>query len=328
VVMAAHADQSLAMLADPSPLVRAASAESLNGCREPGPVAALSKATRDEYRLVRIRAAASLAGCPPGLLDSRFRRDVDRATSEYIESMRVRPDDFASRYNLGNFYMDRQDLPRATAAFERAIRLRPKNVLPLINVSIAYAGMGRSDKAEESLRRALRIEPDNPVANLNLGMLLAEQGRKREAEKVLREALDSDSPPAAAAYNLALIISADSLEETIALCRRACRLDPDDPRYVYTLAFFLHQAEDRDEAVSLLERMIDGGVSDVRTYLLLGMIYEEGGRRMRAETVYRQAAADRNLSPEERAAFAAKADSLRKQDRPDPAGRLYRYPLR
>ena len=102
-----------AMLDDPSPLVRASAAESLIGRLTPRTVEALLKATRDEYRLVRIRAAASLAGYPRERLEPQARHNLDRATAEFEESLRVRPDDYASHHNLGNYYLDRQEIPRA-----------------------------------------------------------------------------------------------------------------------------------------------------------------------------------------------------------------------
>ena len=294
------------MLTDPSPLVRASAAESLNGHLTAQTVEALLKATQDEYRLVRIRAAASLAGYPQQMLDSQARQNLDRAAAEFEESMQVRPDDYVSHYNLGNFYMDRNDLIRAIASFEKAIRLQPKSVLPLINASIVYARGGRSDKAEESLRKALQLEPNNPVVNLNMGLLLGEQGRKQEAEQVLRVALNSDPNLAAAAYNLAVILAEDRIEETLALCRRAYQLSPDDSKYAYTFAFYLRQTGDSSGAIPILERMVSRQAANSNSYYLLGEIFEGQGKTEEAMNVYRKAVANENLSQDDRAAFAAK----------------------
>jgi len=289
-------------------LVRASAAESMYGHLTQEVVEALLKAVQDECRLVRIRAAASLAGYPQQMLDMQVRRVLDRATVEFIESMQVRPDDFSSHFNLGNFYMDRSEISLAISSFERAIRLRPKNILPLINVSIAYAREGRRDKAEESLRNALQIEPKNPAANLNLGLLLAEQGRNQEAEQVLREALNSDPNLASAAYNLGIILAQDRIEETLALCRRAYQIYPNNPKYAYTLAFYLNQTGDSEGAVPILERMVDRQAANSNIYFLLGKIFEKQGRTEDAENVYRIAAANEILSQENRSLFAAKID--------------------
>jgi tetratricopeptide (TPR) repeat protein len=203
--------------------------------------------------------------------------------------------------------MDRQDIPRAIASFGKAMRLEPNSVRLLVNASIAFAKAGKNDQAEESLRRALQIDPQDPVANLDLGLLLGGQGRTREAEQVLRVALNSDPNLAAAAYNLGILLARDRLEETIALCRRACRLAPDEPQYAYTLAFYLNQSGDREAAVTVLEGLIERRKTTAPCYLLLGEILENQGKTQAAINVYGKAAADDLLSREERAVFAAKA---------------------
>ena len=48
-----------------------------------------------------------------------------------MESMRSRPDDMASHYNLGNLYMSRGQMPEAVAEFETASRLQPDALPPL-----------------------------------------------------------------------------------------------------------------------------------------------------------------------------------------------------
>jgi tetratricopeptide (TPR) repeat protein len=293
-------------LVDPLPLVRASAAESLNDHLTSRTVEALLKATSDDFLLVRISAAASLAGYPQQQLETQSRLNLARAVEEFEESMQVRPDDYMSHYNLGNFYMDRDDISRAIASFEDAIRLRPESVIPLVNASIAYARAGRSDKAEESLSKALQLEPENPVANLNLGLLLGGKGRTQEAEAALRKAMNSDPGMAAAAYNLGIILSQDRIEETLVLCRRAYKLSPDEPKYAYTLAFYLDQTGDHYGAIPILERMVDRRVAHAPTYFLLGEILERLGNTEDAEDVYRKAKANENMSPDDRVLFASK----------------------
>ena len=93
-------------LNDPSPLVRAAAAEGLQGYYTPESVGALLKAIRDEYRLVRIRAASSLAAIPVVSMPEQQRKDFESALNELKSSLMARPDDFGSHYNLGNYYMN------------------------------------------------------------------------------------------------------------------------------------------------------------------------------------------------------------------------------
>ena len=295
---------------DPSPLVRAAAAQVLDAYFTLESVKALLKAVRDEYRLVRVRAAASLAGIPLDMLDEPDRTAVAKATEEFKAAMGARPDDYLSHYNLANFYVDRREYPRAVSSFETAIRLRPDFLPQHVNLATAYNLQGRNDKAEESLRRALTIDADNEAANLNLGMLLGEMGRTSEAEETFRTVLKTNPKSAAASYNLGVIVAKEDIKEAIEWCRKARDLGPDEPKYAYTLAFFLRQKGETDGAVSALEQLVSRRAAYPDAYALLGRIFEEQGKIENAVEVYRQAAENEKLSERERYGFAARIQAI------------------
>ncbi len=54
---------------------------------------------------------------------------------------------------------------------------------------------------------------------------------------------------AQAAYNLCIITAKDRIGEAVTWCRKASDLRPQEPKYAYTLAFYLNQKGDKDEAV-------------------------------------------------------------------------------
>ena len=64
------------LMTDPSPLVRASVAEALGQRLDQPNTAALLKATGDDYRLVRVRAATALAAVPEDSLPEDQRRPV------------------------------------------------------------------------------------------------------------------------------------------------------------------------------------------------------------------------------------------------------------
>jgi tetratricopeptide (TPR) repeat protein len=170
-------------LRDPSPLVRSAAAAGLQDYHTSESVKALLKATRDEYRLVRIRAAASLASIPPERFPEPECSGFKAALTELESSLAAWPDDSASHYNPGNYHMRLMNWEKAASCFEISVKLRPDAVVPHVNASIAYANMGDTKRAEGSLRKALAIAPQNAAANLNLGLLLANRdrcGRRRQ----------------------------------------------------------------------------------------------------------------------------------------------------
>jgi hypothetical protein len=69
----------------------------------PENVTALLTAIRDDSRLVRMRAADTLAALPPEMITEKDRQALDNATGELEDSFRARPDDAMSYYNLATF---------------------------------------------------------------------------------------------------------------------------------------------------------------------------------------------------------------------------------
>jgi tetratricopeptide (TPR) repeat protein len=237
---------------DTSPLVRASAVAALGEHLDRADAGALFRAVGDDYRLVRVRAAAALAAVPEESLPEEHRRPVRDAMAELLDSMHSRPDDMASHYNLGNFHMARRQLPQAVTEFETATRLQPEALPPYVNVALAYNALGQNDKAEASLRRALRLDPTNAAAHLNLGMLLAEMGNSAGAEQAFRAAFQANPQSAQAAYNLGVLLAEARPSEALDWCRRAAALGRDDPKYGYTYAFYLYRAGRPDQALQVI----------------------------------------------------------------------------
>jgi tetratricopeptide (TPR) repeat protein len=298
-----------ARLADPSPLVRAATAASLAADRSPEATAALVAATGDSLRLVRIRAAEALAGRPLDDLADAARSRVTRAEAELEASLAARPDDWARHYNLGILLSQRGELERAVAAYETAARLEPRTILPLVNASLAFSALGRNDEAEARLRRALAIDPKSAAARLNLGLLLAETGRPGEAERELRSAFELDGTLAQAAHTLCVLVSPEKPEEGLAFCRRAVELAPQETSYAYSLAFFQRERAPQ-EALATLGRLVAREPSNADAHLLISSIHEARGDRTGAMAALRRGLAAPGLAPTDRARLETQLAAL------------------
>jgi len=233
---------------------------------------ALVAATGDDYRLVRVRAASSLAAFPNLQLNDTEKKLVNTANAEYLTSLTSRPDQWSSYYNLGNYYMNRGEPRTAISSYGTALKLEPQAVLAMVNESMAYARLGETKKSEASLQKALKTAPENAAANFNMGLLKAEQNDLKGAEKYLKAALKYDPQMAQAAYNLCVITSKDRINEAVSYCKKAAELRPQEPRYAYTLAFYLNQKGDRNEAVKTLQALIEKYPGYKEAEMLLGEI--------------------------------------------------------
>lgn len=277
----------LKALADPSPLLRASAAEALGDALRQQDIPALVAASRDPYRLVRVRAGASLAKVPAESMPVAFRLPAGQAVGEHLASLTARPDDYASLYNLANYHMERGEPARAIECFEKALRIEPKFLPALVNVALAYNATGQNNQALQFLLRASEINPRSVPAQLNLGLLLGEMGRPEDAKKEFRRVLEIDPASAAAAYNLGILMAAEDIEEAVRLCRRAFGLQPSG-KHGFTLAFYLRQKGDIDGGIRVLGETIkrDPGYPDA--YRLLAALYNLQGRSGEAAAVSRE----------------------------------------
>ncbi|MFO7644013.1 MAG: tetratricopeptide repeat protein [Desulfosarcina sp.] len=241
---------------DPAPLIRAAAVQALGLIPTPEGLQTLIKATADEYRLVRVRAAAGLAGFPTLAAPPAVQAQIKAANDEYLAAITARPDQWTSHYNLGNYHLGQGDARAAVASYQTALQLDPQAIMPMVNTSIAYARMGENDKAEKALQEALEQAPANAAANFNMGLLKAGQNEPEAAETYLKKAFAADPQMAQVAYNLCVITATDRIGEAVTWCRKASELRPRDAKYAYTLAFYLNQQGDKDAAVMTLQALL------------------------------------------------------------------------
>jgi tetratricopeptide (TPR) repeat protein len=134
-------------------------------------------------------------------------------------------------------------------------------------------------------------------------MLLGEQSRLREAEDVFHKALKIDPNSAIAAYNLGVILASGQPKEAIKWCGKAYELQPDEPKYGYTYAFYLYQNGQINRAIEVLQAMIKRQVPYSDAYALLGAIYQRREEFDKAIKVYQAAMKNEQLPQRERKSF-------------------------
>ena len=80
-----------------------------------------------------------------------------------------------------------------------------------------------------------------------------------------------------------MLLSEDRLPEAIHWCRKALELQPDIPKYAYTLAFYLRKKGDFSGAMAILDRQVQQQSADANSYSLLGdsMKRQPGRQRLK-----------------------------------------------
>lgn len=297
-----------------SPLVRAVAAEGLAlNPTEGENRSRLFNALNDSLQVVRMAASAALAMIPPDMLTQVEREMLTPHLEGYKKSLIVRLDEWSAHYNLGNFYLVQQKLDDALKSYNVSIAINKESVLPLVNAGYTHSLLGNYDEAEKKLRDALVLEPGNESANLNLALLLGELKRMDEAEDVFREILHNNRSSAVAAFNLSIIVSSRDISECLTFGKNAVENAPRNSRYRYTYAYFLNQAERREEAISELTKVINETPGYVDAYGLLASIYQNAGKIKMAIALYKSASNEPQLPDDAKQYFARQEQLLRRE---------------
>jgi tetratricopeptide (TPR) repeat protein len=294
------------VLADDDALIRHTAATQLRPSDPARLAKALAPLLKDPVRAVRAEAAARLAEIPAQFLSEAQRKTQVGALEEYVAIQLYGSDMPSGPYNLANLETTLGRYSEAEKHYRRAIEIDDQFFLAKTNLALLLNQQGRNTEAETLLRETVAAQPDNAGAAFNLGLLLAEEGKTVEAESALRTALTADPALAAAAYNLAVLVAPRRPTEAVELSRKAAEARPDEPRYVWTQAYFQDQAGDRAGAVRTLEGLLRGHPGHADAILLLADILDRQGKRAEAEEVLRRALEAKDLPDADRTRITAR----------------------
>ncbi len=118
--------------------------------------------------------------------------DTKRAIERLEKALRIAPDFYEARNNLGVQYQKSGRFEDAEAEFRRAHELNRNAAQPLINIGSLWLEQSDFEPAQVVLREAARLEPRSPAAHYYLGYALYKLAQLDEAESALIRALELD----------------------------------------------------------------------------------------------------------------------------------------
>jgi len=307
-----------AALNNPSPLIRAAAVEGLGQSPSIEVLQDIAAATGDDYRLVRVRAAAAIAQFPNMKPQGKAKERIDKATEEFLAALMARPDNWDAHYNLGNYYLGQNRPEEALVEYGIAYKHEPQAILVLVNAAMAHARLGETGKAEERLQEALKIAPGSGVVLYNLGLIKGEKQELPAAEQYLKAAFQADPQLAGAAFNLCILTAPDRPAEALEWCRKAVTLRPQEPKYAYTLAYYQREGDDLDGAIVTLDALTGRVPTYPEAYLFLADILEQQGKKDQVVKVYTRALAVEGMSPKAKEFIRSRLDKFQNLSKTGP----------
>lgn len=123
----------------------------------------------------------------------------ERAVDELQAAVKIYPDYYAARLELGRELRIEKRFREAAEALEPLLQIAPKREEPRVEYGIVLMALDRPGDAVPVLRAALELEETNWVPHLYLGMALMERDAA-DSERHLRRALELNETKASRAY--------------------------------------------------------------------------------------------------------------------------------
>ena len=205
--------------------------------------AAVGRLLADPVRAVRIEAARVLAGSH-AQLPADLQSAWQRASGEYLETLRYNADRPEANVARGGFYAALGDTAEAQQAFDHALKLDPAFEPAYVNAADALRALGHEDDALAMLERGLSVLPRSAALHHAKGLA---QVRGQQAPAAL----------------LSL--------------RQAATLDPGSVRYTYVYAVALHSTGRPTEAIQVLEQALQRWPTDRDVLFALASFQRDAG---------------------------------------------------
>ena len=179
------------------------------------------------------------------------RGQLDGATRQFEEAVRLKPDFVEAQNNLGMVLYKKGQMDAAVRQFQKTLRLKPNYALTHYNLANVLCEKGQMEEAIRQFEEALRLKPDYAAdAHNNLANALGKKGQMDEAIRHFQEALRLKPDYAEAHYNLANVLREKGLiDEAISHFQDALRLKPDYAEAHYNLGVAFGQKGQLDEAI-------------------------------------------------------------------------------
>jgi len=270
----------------------------------------------------------------PSLTETRFSlglayflggKDYDRAIAQFLEVLRVRPDNDRAVYFLASTYEKKGQyadalkelasiseksslyvparvrmgfILKVTGDAEKAIGLigqeiekGKKNLEFYRFLAALYEEEGRLADAEDILRRALSLSPQDVDLHYRLGIVYGKGNKHRESIEAMEALLEVD-PDNADAINFIGYSYAERnirLAEAEELIKKALRLKPNNGYIMDSLGWVYFRQNRMDLAISYLQKAVDLLPDDPTIAGHLGDAYKKDGQIEKALDVYQEA---------------------------------------
>ena len=227
---------------------------------------------------------------------------MDEAATLYRRTIEANPQSFEAHAELGLLLARQNKLSDARPELVAATQIDPGDAGAPAKAR-AWRALAEIDRAidpaqaSEDLLEALKLSPETPADTMLAASLAEQTGQYDAAESAYRRILSANPSSAPANAGLAhLLIARKQYPEAETFLRAAVALSPDDPALTAQLATVL-AAQDKAEALPLLEKLHDAHPKDAAISRMLAEVLAEAGDAAGSDHLYVALLADNPQDP-------------------------------
>jgi Flp pilus assembly protein TadD len=215
-----------------------------------------------------------------------WRNDI----SLWTHVLKVNPNSWSARTNLGLAYSLQGDSKGAAEHYRQALLLKPAAERSLTNIGAGMNYLGKTAQAITVLEQVILQYPRNSDALINLAAALENAGRQEEARLHLTKAVQVAPQSSLAQANLGrLLVSMNRVDQGVSHLRLAVTLNPNATNAWKHLGMVLGGRGELEEAKQCFERVLAAEPHDFQALYNLGVILKSQGLLPRAVEVLRTA---------------------------------------
>jgi tetratricopeptide (TPR) repeat protein len=190
----------------------------------------------------------------------KLKDQLDTATAEFQNAIRLQPDLADAHYTLGVLFWQKGDFDKAIAELQEAIRNQPSYAEAYYTLGTVLKQQGKLPEAAAALREAIRLQPDFAGAHTTLAAVLRQlgdaQGAAEEAKAGAKIAASTNNLQAArfSTNSGKRLLAAGDVDGAMAQFRSALNAEPSYAEAHYQLGLALRQSGQKDEAKKEFQR--------------------------------------------------------------------------
>ncbi|MCK5113364.1 MAG: tetratricopeptide repeat protein [Phycisphaerae bacterium] len=203
--------------------------------------------------------------------------ELEEAEKKFSSVIKKSPDNAAGFFCMGELAEKRKDLNTAECCYRKTLQLDAKYRGAHAKLAKILFHTGHKSEGMEHLQYELGVNSKDPMALQDIGELLIEAQMTDKAHKVLSQLVELNPRDAHARHNLAVsCFLMDNMDEGIAHCRKALKINPHYSLALYNLSLAYMQKGQLSRAKRYITRAVKMSPGDENIQRLSKRLGVEG----------------------------------------------------